>query len=273
MDLSDQIIISEKKFLPLLEMFFKDKWREIKLWSHDLSHHRRVWNYAKELLPSFSADECNTVPLFTDKLLIACYLHDIGMSVDQGARHGLYSRKLTEEFLDIVQHNRSDYKDVLDAIENHDDKEYRHSTQSNLLLTCLSVADDLDAFGYIGIYRYTEIYVIRGINPSEIGYCILENAANRFNNFRRIFHSHELLLEKHRMRFEILSGFFQNYNNQVTVYNFRSSYPAGCCGVIEVLNDFIESGKCAILNSEELLNKIEDPVIINFFKELCKDLA
>jgi hypothetical protein len=32
------------------------------------------------------------------------------------------------------------------------------------MLTILSVADDLDAFGYIGIYRYIEIYLERGIN-------------------------------------------------------------------------------------------------------------
>ena len=40
---------------------------------------------------------------------------------------------------------------------------------NNDLLTILSVSDDLDAFGYIGIYRYTEIYLTRGIDPEKIG--------------------------------------------------------------------------------------------------------
>ena len=43
------------------------------------------------------------------------------------------------------------------------------SHQRMNLLTILSVADDLDAFGFIGIYRYSEIYLTRGIDPEKIG--------------------------------------------------------------------------------------------------------
>ncbi len=74
---------------------FKDKWGDTKLWSHDLSHHRRVWDYAKELLP-YAGD---TDQFFIEKLLIACYLHDIGMSIDPGEKHGIRSRMICELFL------------------------------------------------------------------------------------------------------------------------------------------------------------------------------
>ena len=36
-----------------------------------------------------------------------------------------------------------------------------------IFCTILSVADDLDAFGFTGIYRYLEIYLTRGINPED----------------------------------------------------------------------------------------------------------
>ena len=57
----------------------------------------------------------------------------------------------------------------------------------NDLLNILSVADDLDAFGYTGIYRYSEIYLTRGISPKEIGNLIRENASRRYHNFEKIF--------------------------------------------------------------------------------------
>ena len=95
MKISSAVRKSEEKYLSSVEAFFKDKWGETKLWSHDLSHHRRVWDYAKELL-QYAGD---TDQLFIEKLLIACYLHDIGMSIDPGEKHGIRSRVICELFL------------------------------------------------------------------------------------------------------------------------------------------------------------------------------
>ena len=47
------------------------------------------------------------------------------------------------------------------------EKIYLRRQDRNDLLTVLSVADDLDAFGFTGIYRYSEIYLTRGINPDS----------------------------------------------------------------------------------------------------------
>ena len=101
------------------------------------------------------------------------------MSVEPGPRHGKHSRELCLQFLDKNNLPEKDYQDVLDTIENHDRKEYTSKTGKNDLLTVLSVADDLDAFGFAGIYRYSEIYLTRGITPSQIGYLILENARKK----------------------------------------------------------------------------------------------
>jgi hypothetical protein len=204
---------SEKKYLIHLEAYFTEKWGETKLWSHDLSHHRRVWNYANELLLSYTdmADQ-----LFIDKLLITCYLHDLGMSIDPGSRHGLSSRKLCEEFLSKYQMNLSDYVDILEAIERHDDKSYLEFLNGNKLYVLLSIADDLDAFGYTGICRYLEIYLERGIKPEDLGPMVLRNAKARFINFEKNFKDYPELVEKHMIRYQILRDFFQNMNFELS---------------------------------------------------------
>jgi HD superfamily phosphodiesterase len=201
---------AEKKYLTLLKSFFIQKWGETKLWSHDLSHHRRVWSYAKELLQYTGIHDHR----FAEKLMIACYLHDAGMAIDPGERHGRHSRKLCEQFLSENDLDKSDYKDVLEAIENHDNKEYADSPANDRLLLLLSVSDDLDAFGYIGIYRYLEIYLARGIQPENIGYLVRENAKKRFMNFEINFNDYPALVEKHRERCLILENFFDNLNSE-----------------------------------------------------------
>ena len=85
------------------------------------------------------------------------------MSVDPGVKHGKHSRDLCQRFLMENNLPENDFTDVLEAIENHDNKDYSGNTIQNDLLTILSISDDLDAFGITGIYRYSEIYLTRGI--------------------------------------------------------------------------------------------------------------
>jgi hypothetical protein len=212
MSLTDKTFKSEEKYLSTVEAFFKEKWGETKLWSHDLSHHRRVWNYAKELLQYIVA----TDQIFVDKLLIACYLHDIGMSIDPGEKHGIHSRKLCESFLEENNLCSPDHADLLQAIENHDNKDYTSSTSENKLCLLLSVADDLDAFGYTGICRFLEIYLKRGIDPSKISPLVLKNSAARFNNFINNFKNYPELVGKYRSRYMDLRDFFENLDYELS---------------------------------------------------------
>jgi HD superfamily phosphodiesterase len=211
MEHSKQTVASEKEFLASLELFFTGKWALTKLWSHDLDHHRRVWNYAKELLYYTE----NNDPVFISKLLMASLLHDIGMSKDTGERHGGHSMKLCREYLEKVNLNCKDYQDLLSAIENHDNKNYTIEGPDSKLLLLLSVADDLDAFGYTGILRYLEIYMLRGMMPEEISLRVLENSAARFDHFMKQFGIYPELIEKHRIRYLILRDFFQNFNSDL----------------------------------------------------------
>jgi len=215
MNLGESVRSAEKKYLQTLEIFFTEKWGNTHLFSHDLEHHRRVWRYAKELLEVINSHGETFDPEFPVKLLIACYLHDLGMSVDPKVRHGKHSREMCRLFLQKNNLDESEYANLLDAVENHDNKEYSTNySVKNEILRILSAADDLDAFGYIGIYRYIEIYLARGIRPELIGLEIKRNALARFQNFELNFGAYPELISKHRNKYLILDNFFTRYNKE-----------------------------------------------------------
>ncbi len=153
-------------------------------------------------------------PLFVEKLLIACYLHDVGMAIDTGSKHGHLSRKICEDFIFQEKIDPADYADLLEAIENHDNKEYKGNQQDNRLLLYLTVADDLDAFGYTGILRYADIYLERGVSLTDLGGMVMENSGKRFQNFEKAFSDYPELVEKHRTRYQVLLRFFSEFDRQ-----------------------------------------------------------
>jgi HD superfamily phosphodiesterase len=263
---------AELQFKQILEDFFVSVYNEKSLSSHGIEHHRRVWNYAKELVALINTKNTISDPSFISNLILTCYLHDIGMSVDPGIRHGHHSKDLCICFLHDNSLDKTKYEDVLSAIENHDNKEYKTSATENDLLRILSISDDLDAFGYIGIYRYSEIYLLRGIKSQEIGHLIRENAAKRFENFVKIFGFADEFVQKHKKRYEILDNFFREYNTQAITYKFGTGYPVGYCGVMETFNEMMHQ-KGVIKDVGTVLEKYSnDPVIFWYFSELELEL-
>jgi hypothetical protein len=273
MNLTGLIELAEKKFKQILEEFFISVYNEKSLSSHGIDHHRRVWSYSKELLQLIPYK--NTLHFFhlPSKLILASYLHDIGMSVDPGVNHGKQSRDLCSQFLVRYNLPENDYHDVLEAIEYHDNKDYNTNTPVNDLLTLLSVSDDLDAFGFTGIFRYSEIYLTRGIDPENMGHLIRENAERRFSNFTKTFGTFNEIVQKHKKRYEILDNFFNKYNKQVPSYHFGTKNPSGFCGVIEIIL-FMLNNKLQLNNFYvEPKKKSSDPSIRWFFVELKKELS
>lgn len=240
MNLTGTIESAERQFKQSLEEFFISIYDEKSLPSHGINHHRRVWNNVKEILAARDNKKTKISLDFASKLIIASYLHDIGMSVDAGFRHGIHSRDLCIRFLSANNLNKSEFGDMLEAIKDHDRKEYSGVSESNDLLTMLSVADDLEAFGFIGIYRYSEIYLKRNIKPEILGEMIIENAEKRFKHFRETFGEYTVLFQKHEKRYNVLVRFFTDYNKQVPSYQYDSNKPAGFCGVIELILKMIE---------------------------------
>jgi hypothetical protein len=240
MELSAIIESAEKQYKQILEGFFISFYKENLLPSHGLDHHRRVWNFSKELLEIIaleSSDQSKLVP----ELIIACYLHDIGMSVDNGIKHGKHSRDLCQRFLIANNLPVNDFTNALEAVENHDNKDYSGNTIQNDLLRILSISDDLDAFGIPGIYRYSEIYLMRGIGFEYLGDRIIENAAKRFDNFLKAPGLTGEFIEKHTLRYNILIDFFNNYNKQLIGHHFNTGKVEGFCGVVELISHMIEN--------------------------------
>jgi HD superfamily phosphodiesterase len=215
MNLTKEIESAERKFRQKLEDFFTYKWGKTKLYSHDINHHRRVWDNARSLLNEVYARFPDKIHFSPDKLLTACYVHDLGMVVETGDKHGIQSSRLFREFLELNKLPESCFSEAIEAVENHDKKESASIPVIFSIATFLAAADDLDAFGYIGIYRYIEIYLERGIHPDNLGYEIINNAQKRFANFELLFAGFKELIEKHKERYLILYKFFNEYNREI----------------------------------------------------------
>ncbi len=272
MNLHAIIESAEIRYKQILEEFFISVYDEKTLPSHGIHHHRRVWNYSKELITSLEEQKKFTDPRLPENLIIASYLHDIGMSVDPGIKHGHHSKDLCKQFLRNNNLSESRYEVLLTAIENHDNKEYQNTTGEFDLMTILSVADDLDAFGFTGIYRYSEIYLTRGINREELGHLIIKNVTQRFDNFVKTFGSIEPIFLKYKERYIILKEFFEKYNLEAPSYHSDTQIPTGYCGIIEMLIKMIANKKGLNEIYAEAENNSDDMVIKTFFKELKSEI-
>ena len=270
--LPEKIESSETKYKSKLEEFFSEIYDASLLPSHGIDHHKRVWYYAVEILNQLNDHGFKIEESLIDKLLITCFLHDSGMSVDPGFRHGMESRKICERFLSENNLSPDEFPDVLHAIEHHDNKEYTVINQPGDLLVILSVADDLDAFGFIGIYRYLEIYIKRNTPLQELGNLIIENSEKRLQNFLRTYKFTSALVDKHTKRYNIVFSFFDSYNQQVPFYKFENQLVSGYCGVAEIIRQILSSDKSEASFSLQI-NDHPDPVIQWFFAELKNELS
>ncbi len=273
MNLTGAIVSAELQFKQILEEFFISVCNEKTLLSHGIDHHRRVWNYSKELISLLPVHKSQSLSQIPSKLIIACYLHDIGLSVETGTRHGKHSRDFCMKFFSKNLLDKDEYPGVLEAIENHDIKDYPDNPDVCQLLTILSVADDLDAFGFTGIYRYIEINLIRNNNPGAIGYLIKENAAVRYEHFIRNFGFNDELVQKHKSKYEILVNFFTEYNKQLIFYKFGEQKPEGYCGVVELFIKMIKDKNGLKELYRELYIYQDDPLMQWFFNGLKSDLS
>jgi HD superfamily phosphodiesterase len=273
MNLTILIESAERRFRQILEDFFVSVYDERKLCSHGINHHRRVWGFAREILSLHPITDSLSPACDPEKLIIACYLHDIGMSADPGPRHGKKSRELCQNFLEKCNLDPDNFTDLLETIENHDYKDYVSDISESSLLRVLSLADDLDAFGYTGIYRYSEIYLKRGISPSELGYRILDNAQSRFDNFKRALSADYEYVSRHRVRYEILDDFFLNYNKQAKAYNFETDYPSGYCGVVQLFMLMIRMNLSVSGFFDEAGRHSQDSIIAAYLKGLQTEFS
>jgi len=269
---------AENLWLQSLYANAEELFRSSFLPSHDHSHHLRVWNIAKQLLLELADTGHALSSSLVEGVLIACFFHDLGMVQSTRVDHGLLGKDLCQSWFSEGGRKAPPSMDrILYAIEMHDRKEARYysdpeSADSPGIIGILAVADDLEAMGVIGIYRYAEIYLQRGISLEELGKRILLNASQRFSNLTssgKFPH----MIQIYREQYDELIHFFTQYNLQVEQIEQAEKAEEGQLGVINYIR--IRSMEKKV-RPEELSSLAEkegkDVMLREFFRRLRKEL-
>jgi HD superfamily phosphodiesterase len=202
MTIRQEIHEAEQYWLPIIIPPLQQHFSNYSLLSHGFEHHQSVWENSKEII------QLKGINGIAEQLLFACYFHDAGMVKDIGINHGKYGSIILEE---MTKENNwpvpENLNYILSAIAHHDKKEY---IKDDVLLQVLNMADDLDAFGYLGIFRYAEIYFLRGINSNEIADLVKKNAEKRWQNIKNNFIDFPNYIALHQKRVNELNSFYFN---------------------------------------------------------------
>lgn len=272
--LNQHIKRAEAKWLNHIEQHLKVLYKEVHLPSHDMYHHLRVWRICKKLMweiDSFGHQIDSDTP---EQLLVASMFHDTGLILDKSEKHGYQSRILCKNFIaqnPKIQVNNLDF--VLDAIEHHDDKSVKIQPEiiqnpPKDILTLLSTADDLDAFGYVGVFRYLEIYLLRGVSLNDIPRKVLKNLNNRIINFSN--------------NYSMLKGFHKNQVDRCAITQrfyggLESEYASKHAGDLSFITELLV--KHLVNDKEDIktvithgLLSLQSSVLIDFFISLKEEL-
>jgi HD superfamily phosphodiesterase len=257
-ELKQRILEAEEVWLLLLLNHCNKLFSEVFLPSHDHLHHYRVWSHAKDLMLMLEESGCRISPELPLQLILAAFFHDTGLIRTHDEKHGLESRRLCEDFFRSGDHPVPErFPEILDAIEHHDDKSYWgrsiHSEPERQVLRLLSTSDDLDAFGYTGIYRYAEIYLCRDIHPTELPRMIVENLNNRFNNLKNSLVALPHYIDRQEIRYWITREFYLALAEANAAESERSDWKRE---LIRVFQDGIHRRE-NLLKRERILPELE----------------
>ena len=207
---------AEEKWLKILAHHCEDLFKKKIIPSHDHSHHLRVWKFAKEIMKAIHQEMKINYELI-EASLIAAMFHDTGLSITLDENHGKESRKLCEQY--FKENNIEKpvlFEELLEAIELHDNKNYTQNiSEPASLLSIICNADDLDAFGKIGVIRYTDIYFLRDIPINGLADSVIQNLDKRFSNFERNYQTFRALYNKHKDRYLVCRNFFEETKDEL----------------------------------------------------------
>lgn len=268
---------AESKWLSQLSSHAKQLFARSFLPSHDHTHHQRVWNICKLLLKELSPLNARLDEVLVEGLLIAAWFHDLGMVQSTREDHGKLGKELCETwFLNQGKKKPELFTEILNAIQWHDNKKdgaysALHMNSRPGILSLLCMADDLEAMGTIGVYRYAEIYLMRKLELSELGTRILENAEVRYENLTQSCSLCKSLMRTYMIQYEILQNFYLEYNTQLLRELSPEHVYAGPLGVINYIRTLGMEEK---IRPEYLSKHIaqEDATVKSFFKILTNEL-
>jgi hypothetical protein len=171
------------------------------------------------------------------------------------------------------------FDEILIAIEQHDIKEGKTSVgfppdRSPGILDIVTVADDLEALGIIGIYRYIEIYLKRKTDLNDLGMRILRNASARYRNIEESCSNYPPLISEYRPQYAELVSFFDNYNQQLMVEQQARKVFHGHLGVANYIRTLSVEGETG---PEDYLKKTgtsnAGTIVTEYFSALNNELS
>jgi hypothetical protein len=244
--------------------------------SHDQWHHLRVWKYAKILMNHTVKKGLAISETDIERLIITVFFHDQGMSETLSKDHGKISRQICKTFFNqSAIEPPPNFELVLQAIENHDKKNYTEAVKTEIfdLQQFINLSDDLDALGIIGAYRYAEIYLLRKTNIQELPETVLINMMGRFQHFTKTFYNDKTFAKSQNQRFLSAHNFFKDLGFQLKQIEYSPESHLGAMGVINVIKNEIIKNKLSPLKACELvLNGNNDFYCHHFFERLGKEL-
>ncbi len=277
--ISQWISEAEEKWLEILQSNAAETFSGTFLPSHDQDHHLRVWNFSKVLLQEIASLTSSITPGLVEGVMIASWFHDLGLVQSMKESHGALGKEMCAQFFHEEGRSLpSQFGEITGAIENHDSKEASiydaflpGSTPG--ILNILSIADDMDALGVIGIYRYAEIYLHRKVPIRELGIHILRNASLRFRNIYRSLSNCPSLADYSGKQFDTLLKFFNLYNQQMAAVKEPETVFWGHVGVVNHIRKFSTD---RLVRPEAYLDVLDFPVagktVTTYFKKLKNEL-
>lgn len=275
MEIKNEIEIIENKWLQSIFSYCKHEFSGNKILSHDHSHHFRVWNYVKMLLYNSKFLPDLQTNNFIEKLIFATFFHDTGMIKNLNENHGYDSYLVLRNYLENnnIKFNYS-FNDVFEAIINHDNKNYNktisNTISSNPTLFILSIADDLDALGAIGILRYFEIYYLRNTSYENIPFLISENVKKRYKNILINFKKYKIPLPNNmNFKYEYIQKFYTTFLNES---QWRKEDYSGKMGIINFYEDICIKGSLGYEAYITEIRKKTNLLQLRFVDQLEKEL-
>ncbi len=279
MDLNQHLNRSEEQWLSPSFKFLEAEFTRHPLPSHDHFHHLRVWKHARRLLTSLEKPEINIRYEFVESLLLSSMFHDSGMIIEKGSEHGKAGVEILNKFLDNMPQQPAGISAISEAIEKHDNKSYGLAGKlitdgEVMLLPALNISDDLDALGNIGVFRYSEIYLLRGISMEDLGLKIIANLSGRYGNFITNCARIPEMIKIHSIRHHTIESFFRLYNLQIRKINETGEeQTSGPVAVIKhIYKEIMKNTPTIRILSENILKSTDDPYVHNFFEALKLEL-
>jgi HD superfamily phosphodiesterase len=277
--ITERISVAEDHWLEKLKIFLEVLFKDTFLPSHDYSHHLRTWKAAKEILLEIAEFNVQLSDEFVEAVLLASLFHDTGIIETRGIKHGEKGKNIYLKYIaENCQKEPAMHSKIASAIEMHDQKTENlfipfHWDKIPDLLTLVSIADDMDAMGTIGIYRYAEIYLHRSTPMKSLGMVLLENISTRYNNFSKASSLVPSLLRKTKPRYQEVISFYDNFNQQLLTETDPLKVFYGHIGIVNYIRDFSIVGKIHPVNFPSALENFEvSKYIMNYFIRLKEQL-